>query len=104
MTTAIATSKKITLATVKSFIRKNRSSLFINVKSSFDGMVDGCTSRNEGFIKAADDTNHPEHSFGVKGAWFVGQSRDYFKAYESETATGFEVSNSCGHFILAIYK
>jgi hypothetical protein len=100
--------KKITLATVKSFIKNNRKALYINVKSSFDGMTDGIERRNEGFVPATTDTDPhtQEHSLGIKGAWFVGSSRDYFTAYDSigGDMTGIEVSNSCGSFVLAVKK
>lgn len=100
------TTKKITMATVKSFVRKNSGNLFINVKSSFDGMTDCCESLYDGFVKAQQDTDHPSHTLGIKGAWFVGDSRDYFQPYDNIAGdmTGIEVSNSCGHFILAIIK
>jgi hypothetical protein len=100
--------KKITLSTVKSFIKKNRENLFINVKRAFDGMTDGCESLHEGFVKAQDDKTQSLNSDyrnctqGIKGAWFVGSSRDYFTAYNSGNLTGFEISNCCGTFILAI--
>jgi hypothetical protein len=103
MTTTVTT-KKITLATVRSFIKKNSENLFINVKSSFDGMTDCCESRNDGFTKAIATDEHREHQLGVSGAWFVGCSRDYFDAYEDATFTGIKVFNSCGSFILAIKK
>jgi hypothetical protein len=100
------TYKKITLASVKSFIRKNEGKLFINVKSSFDGMTDGCESRHDGFVKAEKDIHHPEQTLGIKGAWFVGSSRDYFTPFDNigGDMTGIEVYNSCGNFILAVYK
>jgi len=96
--------RKITLATVKSFIRKNRTNLLINVKSEFDGMIDGKQIRNDGFIKATETDKHFERTLGISRAWFVGDSIDYFTAFENETLTGIEVSNCCGHFILAIEK
>ncbi len=97
---------KITLATVKAFIRKHREDLLINVTSRFDGQVDGCMPENGGFIKAELTNEHFEYSLGVKGAWFVGQSRDYFKPYDNfgGDMTGIEVTNCCGRFILAIKK
>lgn len=106
------TYKKITLATVKSFIKKNEGNLYINVKSSFDGMIDGCASQHDGFVKAEKDntqslnSDYHDRTQGIKGAWFVGSSRDYFKPFDNigGDMTGIEVSNSCGHFILAIYK
>jgi hypothetical protein len=41
---------------------------------------------------------------GIKGAWFVGQSRDYFDAFENDNFIGYKVYNSCGSFYLAINK
>lgn len=98
--------KKITLATVKKFIKENWDKLLINVKSSFDGMTDCVECLHEGFHKPKPDTDKhtQEHTLGIHGAWFVGQSRDYFRPYDNigGDMTGIEVSNSCGHFILAI--
>lgn len=37
------TQKKITRATIKSFVKKNKDQLYISNKSDFDGMVDGVT-------------------------------------------------------------
>ena len=45
------TKMKTTKSTIKSFINKNIDNLFINVKSSFDGMTDCCESLHEGFKK-----------------------------------------------------
>lgn len=102
MNTQTAT-KKITLATVKSFIKVNRKDLLINVKSSFDGMTDCVERVAGGFVPAKDDTEMPlENCLGIKGAWFVGQSRDYFSVYNEDSYTGIKVSNSCGSFILAV--
>lgn len=105
------TTKKITLATVKSFINKNRANLFINVKSSFDGMTDGIESLHAGFVpakadgtKAINPTDYGNNTQGIEGVWFVGDSRDYFTAFENETLIGYEVTNSCGRFIVAIAK
>jgi hypothetical protein len=104
MNTVTKTTKKITIATVKSFVRKNIDGLFINVKSKFDGMTDCVESRHDGFGKAAKTEDHKDHTLGVSGAWFVGGSRDYFTAFENEDYTGIQVSNSCGRFVLAIKK
>lgn len=95
--------KKITLATVKKFIRENRETLLIRCESNFDGMVD-CVMQNRdaAFSPAQTDERNPSHSLGVAGAWFVGSSRDYFSAYEAEGLRGIHVSNCCGSFTLAI--
>jgi len=111
MTTA---TKKITVATVKSFIRKNRSNLLINVKSSFDSMQDMVTeSRNKDFFPARARTYYKDqqevevsqddkHTLGVSGVWFTG--RDMCERFETETHIGFEVYNCCGTWRVAIAR
>ena len=95
-------SKKITKATVKSFIKKNRENLFINLESRFDGMTDGCEQQNGGFEEAEATERNVDHTLGLNKAWFVGQSRDYFTYYNDGRFEGIEVSNSCGLFIVAV--
>lgn len=99
------TVKKITLATVKSFLNKNRKNLHIRCDSTFSGMSD-MVEQNVGaeFKAATIDNGNVDHNFGIEGAWFVGQSRDYFKSFENESYMGFEIYNACGSFILAIKK
>ena len=94
--------KKITLATIKSFIRKNDGALLINVTSRFDGMTDCCESRNGGFEVAQKTDRCSENTLGIEGAWFVKGSRDYFKEYSDGERTGYEVYNCCGRFVLAV--
>lgn len=100
--------KKITKATVKSFIKNNKEGLYLRVDSHFDGMTD-CVERvdNNGFEKAnllsPEDRNY-DYRLGIQGAWFVGDSRDYFKFYEDKEFTGIDVWNSCGSFVIARRK
>ena len=107
-TTTLTPIKKPTLATVKSFINKNRENLFINVKSSFDGMTDGVEQLHGGFMPAKKDktvsinSDYYNTTQGIEGVWFVGGSRDYIYPYNESGFTGYRVSNSCGVFILAI--
>jgi hypothetical protein len=94
---------KITAATFKSFIRKNRAQLYIKVRGSFDGMTDGIEfSRNAEFRPAVDGEYTNENNLGIAGVWLVKGSRDYFKAFEGEGFYGIEVSNCCGYFTVAI--
>lgn len=103
MNTNQLATKKITLATVKSFIRVNAADLWINVTSSFDGMTDMCEQLHGGFTKVTTFTaDHRNMTYGIKGAWFVGDSRDRFKFYSENGFEGIQVRNSCGRFILAI--
>lgn len=105
--------KKITLTTVKSFIRKNRAELHIAVLSQFDGMIDCVSACKDQSFKpiVAPPTKSgpfkvegPDHQLGISGAWFVFQSRDYFTAYDENGFRGIEVSNSCGRFVLAVKR
>jgi hypothetical protein len=93
---------KITKSTLKSFINKNVAALFINVKSKFNGDCDGVISTAGGFSLAQKDESNASYTLGVKGAWFVGNSRDFFTAYEDGQFSGYEVFNSCGSFVLAV--
>jgi hypothetical protein len=104
-------SKKITLATIKSFIAKNRKNLLICTRSCFDGMTDGVESCADQSFRAAVAPDLAGHVFrsldrdnrlGIAGAWFVFESRDFFRAYEQDGLFGYRVSNCCGDFILAI--
>lgn len=113
-----ATSKKITIATVKSFIKKHRASLLINVYSSFDGMQDMVTTTGDhGFHPIRNrewydrDTGkyvpvpHDNcDSLGICGVWFVNGSRDRCRVYDTPTHTGYTVYNCCGEWTVAISK
>jgi hypothetical protein len=95
--------KKITVATFKAFVRKNRDKLLIKCMSSFDAMTDG-TEYNHGAayepVKATDcDAGH---TLGISGVWIVGRSRDYVNAITEPGLVGYEVHNCCGNFAVAI--
>ena len=101
----ITTAKKITAATFKSFVRKNYSNLFIEVKSSFDGMTDCVEATKDLPTKIrASEIGCQENTLGIAGVWLVGSSRDYFRPFEDVLFKGIEVTNSCGRFIVAIMK
>ena len=97
--------KRVTMATVKSFIRKNRDNLLIKNLSDFDGMVDCVMPANDtGFRKAQEPEqgrNH-ENCLGIRGAWFVLGGGDRFSPFNDNGVTGFEVYNCCGNFVLAV--
>lgn len=95
---------KPTMATVKSFIKKNDGKLFINCKSSFDGMVDCVMPCEDGGFKPVqkDERGFYENTKGISGAWFVRNSQDFIKTYDADKFKGFKISNCCGSFILAV--
>ena len=95
---------KITLSTIKAFVRKNPD-LLIKCVSDFDGMTD-CVEQNRGaqFKKAEPSERNPENTLGIRGAWFVKGSRDYFTPFQENGLKGFEVYNCCGSFILAVQE
>lgn len=98
MNTAVK-SKKVTLATIKAFVRKNADNLFVKVNSSFDGMTD-CVQKVEDNFREVSE----ENALGQQGVWCVGGSRDYFTPFENDTYVGFKVSNCCGSGIITTKK
>ena len=62
---------RTTLATIKSYIRKNPN-LYISTKSSFDGMVD-CVMPcdDQTFTPIQTTVRHHQNTLGIQGAWFV---------------------------------
>jgi S-adenosylmethionine/arginine decarboxylase-like enzyme len=97
--------KKITLATLKSFAKRNSEKLFVKECSSFDGMTDCVENCNDNSWKETsiiDKTNY--YKTGINGVYTVGDSRDYFSLYEDSEYIGIDVYNSCGNSILAVKK
>jgi hypothetical protein len=94
---------KITKATFKAFIKKNRARLLIRCKSSFDGMTDGVEQvRNPHFEPIQPSDQIFENNLGIMGVWLVGQSRDYFSDLSEPGMTGIHVYNCCGSFDVAV--
>lgn len=97
--------KKITLATFKKFVRENRSKLLVKVESSFDGMQDMVSGIKDAKFTPAENWDRAiDNSLGIRGLWLVGQSRDWFTAFENDEFIGIEYSNCCGNGIVAIKK
>lgn len=90
-------SKKITMATLKSFIRKN--DVLTKTTSSFDGMVDGVRSVEDSFR-----TVSKIDAIGHNGVYCVGDSREYMEYFENAKYYGIKVSNSCGSGLLVTAK
>lgn len=102
----IMTTQKITLATIKKFVKENANNLYAKCTSSFDGMTDCVENRKEGFVKV-DPTKidlKKEQDLGIERLWFVRGSRDYFSRYNEAGLNGFVISNSCGSSIIATYE
>lgn len=96
---------KITMTTIKSFIRKNQGNIYIRTKSSFDGMVDcvkECADQDWSLALTPDEGRNHSNKLGIEGAWFVGGSRDYLSQIEENGFSGFHVSNCCGSFDIAV--
>ena len=96
---------KPTLATLKSFVRKNEGALLIKVGSSFNGMSD-MVEQVEDSYHPAEKTDwsqgHTEHTLGYQGVWLVGSSRDWISPIDANGLKGFHVYNCCGSFDLVV--
>lgn len=96
---------KITLATVKSFIKKNDGKLFLNVGSRFSGLTDMIENvEDSAFEPVVKTDKNLSNTQGIQGAWFVGSSRDSFNTYDDGNFQGFTVYNCCGGFTIATKK
>jgi hypothetical protein len=83
--------KKITLATLKAFVKK-ANDLYVMSHSSFDGMSDCVQQNNEPKLIPVSK----ENAIGIKGVYLVGGSRNYFQYVETDTHFGINVYNCCG--------
>jgi hypothetical protein len=93
---------KITVATLKSFVRKHEGNIYLAVNSDFDGMTD-CVERCSGLFKPARKSEiNASNNLGYNGMWLVGSSRDRVAAYDKDGMKGFEVNNCCGNWIVAV--
>ena len=97
---------KITRATMKAFITKNKENLFSLCKSDFDGMTD-CVQQVKSAPKKVDSSLidfEKKNTLGIESIWLVGSSRDYFSPYEDAMFKGIKISNSCGSSVIAVIK
>jgi hypothetical protein len=87
--------RKITIAGLKSFIRKNRDNLYVKTLSDFDGMTDCVQPVEMDFIKVdpncIDFTNNT--TLGMPCVW-ICYSRNSCYMWDDES--GISVHNSCG--------
>jgi hypothetical protein len=99
----LKSTSKITLATLKSFAKRNATSIFYKVTSDFDGMQDCVTSVKSDWKQSKICTSNYYVS-GIHGIYTTGSSGNYFRLYEDTDYFGIEVSNCCGSSTLAVKK
>lgn len=95
---------KITVATLKAFLKKNEDAIYVRVLSSFDGMQDMVDTVEDVFKLVKKSDNPKDYNLGFSGLYLVGHSRDSIRHYEDDIYTGFEVYNSCGLCLVATPK
>ena len=94
-----------TMATVKSFIKKNQGKLYIKNLSDFDGMVDcvmPCNDKGFRLAQAPEVGRNHENCLGIRGAWFVLGGGDRVYEFSDGQFEGYEIYNCCGNFFLAV--
>ena len=92
---------KTTLATVKSFIRKNTEQLHIKKIKVHDSI--SLLYEAHPFAPVVFNTHAYEHRLGIEGVWFTFGG-NVCTPYEDGEYKGFDVHNSCGHFVIAVTK
>lgn len=103
MTTTAPTTRKITIATVKAFIRRNvkAGTLLVRSDAEFSGMTDSVEcNRGAEFGPAVACHNHG-NNLGIRGIYFVGTSGNWCTPFAEGDLTGFRVSNCCGRWVVA---
>ena len=97
---------KTTRATIKSFIKREakNNNLYVKTKSSFDGMTDCVQDVKDNFRKVNEINFSDKYSFGIRGLWLVGQSRDSFDDYADQDYIGYKIYNCCGTSIIAMKR
>lgn len=95
---------KITKATVKSFVNKNRDNLFISTRTKFNIMTDSVDMlEDRGFGKITTPSVEHPNNLNIQGVW-ITRDGNSFQAYDDGVFTGYSVWNCCGEFILAVKK
>ena len=98
---------KITLTTIKKFIKENKNNIYIKNITHFNGMTDGidnCENQNF-YLSEQTEIKQKQYgrdnTLGLKGAHFVFDSKDYFETFNENNFKGFKISNCIGHFVIA---
>jgi len=96
--------KRITITTIKAFIRRNHGKIYICHHTAFDGMTDGIEMCSQEIVPVEPTDSNLENTLGISGAWFVRHGKNYFKQVEKPGMKGYHVYNSCGSFDLLVYR
>ncbi len=96
--------KKITLATLKAFAKRNAKKLFVRGDSDFSGMSDMVEfDRNAKFKPTTfEPDNDGYYTTGIQGVYTVGGSRNSLSLFDEDGFFGIRVYNCCGSSVLAI--
>ena len=106
MTTQTASEKRITLASLKKFIKENKDNLYAFRSNDFDGMTD-CVQevkQSSKKVKASKINLEDKNTLGIGAIWLVGSSRDWFKWFSDEIFEGIHISNCFGSSRIARLK
>lgn len=96
---------KVTLATLKSFLKKNDGKIYVYNKSRFDGMCDGVRDIHDAqwILSPYKYNSEKRNSFGhTHLIHCVDSGGNLVTPYSKDGFIGFEVYNCCGCFVVAI--
>lgn len=91
----LLTKKKITLSTLKSFLKRNKNDLHLKIHSRFNGMIDGLEHFKDDFEPAEETEYNTYYTLGIKGLYVI-PGRSYFNVFRDKNYIGITVWNSCG--------
>lgn len=91
------TTKKITKATFKSFVKKNIANLYAVCFSDFDGMCDCVMPTERKLMKVTSfDFSRGYGDCGMPNVWLCGGGDDFFNEITYKGMHGIECFNCCG--------
>lgn len=88
--------KRITRATLKSFIRKNIANLYTIEFSTFNGMIDCVDKGLQKLTKEKEYDFTQEYTLGLHNIWLCGH--DGYEEYEYQGMKGIYIYNCCGSY------
>jgi hypothetical protein len=96
---------RITRATIKGFVNRNRENLLFRGISDFDPMTD-CVEHNSVRVWAKahrnDCAEDNRETSGIAGVWLVGGSRNCFSSISEPGITGYHCYNCCGSWDIGV--
>ena len=96
----LQTTKKITRATLKSFIKRNLGSLYLDIVNDHSGYS---IFEPKGFQVAKEETKSSDHNLGIVGLWTT-ITGDELTLFEDDKYVGIKIRSVVVNNVIAVKK